>query len=252
MHPLDDPRLKLFRAEQHLDQFNAVFEQFSGQYPYRAVRDPDLKEAEVRLRVPLVIPPRLRLLLADFAHNARAALDQLAWQLALLTTDKPYWRTEFPIFFENNPGIDERIKDLPAEAKVEVKSFQPYQAGDRADRDLLWALHCINNTDKHRVIPLIMTALTVRTFSSEGLLRSSTTRTGSFQDGQILNMALLVPGYTVDQQLEVAATLAIPFEEVRTGRWGVLPARELDRINSYIRDSIFPRFAQFFPGGLTI
>jgi len=43
-------------------------------------------------------PERLGVLLGDWAHNLRSALDHLMWQLVILYGGTPNRRTQFPIF----------------------------------------------------------------------------------------------------------------------------------------------------------
>ena len=86
------------------------------------------QESLYLIRIHLTIPPkRLGLIAADTLYCLRSALDQLAWQLALLTTATPYDRTEFPIFTaENNTRFVEFTQNIPATAVAAIEALQPY------------------------------------------------------------------------------------------------------------------------------
>jgi hypothetical protein len=49
------------------------------------------------------------------------------------------------------------IAGVSAQAATRIEAAQPYHAGADADKVLTWVLHELNNTDKHRMIPVTTT-----------------------------------------------------------------------------------------------
>lgn len=135
---------------------------------YAITRDAQTKVTEGRTETrfgpmqflgPPDLPPAWALLVGDFASNARAALDHLAWQLALRFT----WRasrerkakrpwppkdTEFPISASiSKPrakkGLETKLSRFrPADRKL-VAGAQPCARGKLAEAEPLWMLRSI-------------------------------------------------------------------------------------------------------------
>jgi hypothetical protein len=95
-------------------------------------------------------PFRFNAIVADFIHNLRASLDQLAWQLCGCPARA---KVAFPVR-ESRPAaaLDHVHRMTPAAAGL-VESVQPYNGLGREDR--LWLLHDLWNQDKHRFTPLV-------------------------------------------------------------------------------------------------
>ena len=111
-------------------------------------------------------PPALvsRLLLATLA-NLRSALDHLAYHLAVVngTTDQKVLKTTyFPIsddaakYKAEAPG---KVKGMSEAAIDAIDACKPYKGGT----DALWQLHKLNNIDKHRMIVILGSAISVHT-----------------------------------------------------------------------------------------
>jgi hypothetical protein len=174
-HPLDGPRLRLKVAHGCIDALNAAFKaldevsvehldtQFTGkpgEYVILVTKNPPLD-------------PAWSIRIGDIAHNLKACLDNLAWQVALLNTPTPYERTQFPVcerrfrrkgttaanFFYRGAGqVHHQIQSVARKHRAFFDRVQPYQRGQREHwRDPLWLLNKMNNTDKHRL--LLVTAL---------------------------------------------------------------------------------------------
>ena len=102
---LDGPLAKLDWAEQHLAKLDAEIQAFyagsvdEGQpYEVRSEFRPDTSEYVFWIEVVREPPAALGLILGDFAHNVRAALDHLVCQLARLDNPSdPCGSTQFPI-----------------------------------------------------------------------------------------------------------------------------------------------------------
>src|SRR3954469_10232103 len=164
-HPLDGARLKIFRAQEHLDSLKAEIRMYSDAKPYRFPAKQ--KGTEWTVQSEVTDPPiRFSTLVGDCVVNARAALDYIGWQLCDrylvppvdLTNPSERRLTGFPI--SNAPRIkDNRLdnhlnrltnRQVPALAISEIESAQPYNAGYES----LWWLHELSNYDKHR-LPLL-------------------------------------------------------------------------------------------------
>lgn len=109
---------------------------------------------------PYVIkPPPLEasLLVGEAIHNARSALDHLAWALVESEGGSPDENTRFPIMPKGQtadrygvhppPHISGGVADS---ALAIIERLQPYQRGSDYERDRLWILDRLWNEDKHR------------------------------------------------------------------------------------------------------
>ena len=174
MHPLDGPQAKIERAKSQIIALQRAFQRFFKRYPYRVVvAEFDRKRGQYNLRVqsgPSTFPDEWGVLIGEIAHNLRSALDGLVWQLALLTTPKPYKLTAFPIcrvgrgrrrrkgsrdfhrpFWGNQNGL-RLLKSLDRRFWTRIEAFQPYKRRNGGRLNPLFLLEELNNTDKHRLI----------------------------------------------------------------------------------------------------
>ena len=124
-----------------------------------------------RLRFFEPIPREWGLLVGDFAHNMRSALDHLAYQLVVAGGGTPSVRTQFPILVESSgwEGRQGRERlDGAATRHVEiVESLQPYHRTDLHGSRSVWGampdplavLAFLNNEDKDRALHATPVAL---------------------------------------------------------------------------------------------
>jgi hypothetical protein len=105
------------------------------------------------------IPIRLALLAGDVVHNARSALDHIAYQLVRLDGGKPDERTATPLrSFEPKKGrsLDSYEAALNGiadkRALTFIASLQPYKPPKTVEREDLALLHELDIIDKHRLI----------------------------------------------------------------------------------------------------
>lgn len=169
---LRGPLLKLRRARQHLKSVNAAIQKFI-EVELRSKSDRvELQSAEnwqwlVWGEVPEA-DPQIAVMLGDFVHQVRSALDHSIW--ALVTANDKSARgshTHFPIKETPNQwrkDIDERPPDrgpaptsgLSADALELVRNYQPFRVGKKpGPNDALWKLHRISNEDKHRALQTV-------------------------------------------------------------------------------------------------
>jgi hypothetical protein len=197
--------LKLNRAQFHLNTLKESIDAFFESKPYEIVREanPNTNEIYGTLRVKRECPPAWGILVGDFVHNLRSALDYLVWQLVIHETGNPpvTFDTQFPIFQTEagykSRGEPVRLKGVGAKAKALIKTLQPFSTGEGTNSPL-WHLHELANFDKHRRICLasaVTHALHVQGVAGEvtGLIVG---KQGELQDGAILVGVRLVPSNT--------------------------------------------------------
>jgi hypothetical protein len=171
---LESPRLKLGRADEHLDILDEELRVFFKSYAYPKLLEHTL---DGPWHVVLVNPPvnelpptpRLSLICGDAIQNIRAALDHLVWQLVLLEGNRPGGWTKFPITthindFNSSVRAPKDPKKRPSplqgitvggEAWTLIEKAQPYNGGEMLKdpaRHELVVLAFLSNTDKHRTL----------------------------------------------------------------------------------------------------
>jgi hypothetical protein len=102
-------------------------------------------------------PPPLRfgVILGDWLHNLRCALDHVIWQLVLLNGKKPTRSNAFPIR-DTKTGFDNTVprelRGLTASQRRLVEEFQPYRLAGDPKQHSLAVLRDLSNIDKHRFV----------------------------------------------------------------------------------------------------
>jgi hypothetical protein len=171
---LESPRLKLGRADEHLNVLDEELRVFFKSYTDRKPLDYALDGPwHVVLAnppaKPLPPPPRLSLICGEAVQNIRAALDHLVWQLVLLEGNQPDKWNSFPDYtkkgqFDANvrhPKNPERRPsplhgiDPNGRAWAFIEEAQPYRGGtgheDPTHHELA-VLAFLSNMDKHRTL----------------------------------------------------------------------------------------------------
>ena len=191
-----------------------------------------------------VTPDNVPMLLGEFAYALRSGLDQLAWQLALLMTDKPSGQTCFPIESEcplpSNKSYTEKIRSIPPVALQVIESLQPYRDQSRLKQHPLWQLNKLSNIDKHRQvavghIPFRLEAnviLTARPNFQNGILVSI-----PLADKDKLELKIEVPDIPFGDPIDATDAVAT-FE---------MPPDGLRNIYDFVRNEVVPKFESFFP-----
>src|SRR2546423_7008713 len=87
-HPLHGARLKVVRAEEHLKSFNEIGRRYIDTEPYEVVLKRDGDYITVEGIVTAEPPPALACVVGEFVTNLRAALDYIAWELAMKAVRK--------------------------------------------------------------------------------------------------------------------------------------------------------------------
>jgi hypothetical protein len=156
---------RLDRALYHLESFKAERAAWREERPHRFWTEFDAASGKKVIWAQVLKPPpaSLSLIAGDCIHNLRAALDNLAFELALAYTEGPLppeveGYSAFPIFHKDiaeYPRSLKRFNDMTAGidpiAVAEIKRLQPYNRGDWFFRDRLWQLNQLEVIDKHRL-----------------------------------------------------------------------------------------------------
>lgn len=154
---LDNPFAKLRRARDHLNALHEAAKAFAQSDPYGFTIKPDSESGwdVVYVQVRREPPIELGVVLGDFLHNLRSALDNLAWQLVLLNGGNPTGRTAFPIF--TSPDDFEargrpRLKGMSAAHLQVIEDLQPYPGRNGPRILALEVVNALANIDRHRIV----------------------------------------------------------------------------------------------------
>lgn len=171
-YPLHGAYLKIARATKHLDDLEAAlntwFDEGKG-YGSTVEDEPDGWQL-FRHKTLKDLPLDFGVLVGDVAHNARSALDHLAWELVELNGGNPGRHTGFPIFTSHQkwkaqvedpyftPNKVKRrtspLKGVSRDVYNDIEKLQPYHRKDgfSPERQRLAELAWTNNADKHRTL----------------------------------------------------------------------------------------------------
>jgi hypothetical protein len=171
MRGLIHPQMKTNRAAEHLKRLLSLVGEFrrDGAFTTTAFDfvEPSGRELHVFRIVLNPCSPEVPLAIGEFAYSLRSALDQLAWQLALLSGRMPSRDTAFPIHSTEDSGSEKRFtqltRDIPAEAIEVIRSLQPYNLANSFREHPLWQLNQLCNLDKHCTMAVNSTSIDVDT-----------------------------------------------------------------------------------------
>ena len=265
---------KLQRAHQHFDELRSAVDHFMQTDFYTLVAPKQDRKGRLPIAVELIEPiPYLDwgVIVGDFVHNLRSALDQLIFQLSLPATfpDLPSG-TSFPIF---NSGVrfGERQRNgqftrrsgryatrlLPPKVSATVESLQPYHRRNNPDSRYLWMLHQLSNVDKHRIVAVSTASIAsvvvrVSTSGETSVRRIATPQWPvRFEDRAVI--ARIEMGYSeVGATMNVDPTTRIGFSVDFAKRGEAEPVRglpllsTLGNIGSYVEDVVVAHFRPYF------
>lgn len=282
--PLDGSRLKLKRAREHLNRLRKGTADFLDSDPYGITPEYDAKVAQqiFRMKIKRRPPIDLALTIGDCIHNARSALDQLIWQIAIWETNgNPPERISFPIF-KDRPGFENWLArfatDFRPRTKTTLRGCQPYfRAYRRYDTEglpyhfgkwlegmdapafddpldhPLWLLHEISNEDKHRLLVIAAAVGYVtdyRTYPEitepSAIRRMLVRKRGHVENGDVLAVfrceVLWAPGAHVKAEPDFA--FGVVFDSDGPGRgWPIIST-----LNAILFDvgEIIAKYTHFF------
>jgi hypothetical protein len=170
-------RLKVARAEKHLDEIKCEMLRYSESHPYDVVparqskRKPNVRRFQLRL---LKQPdPMLAVVLGDFLYTLRSALDHIAgatvpskfkYQTSFPIESKAIWKREGRKYIVRDPNARRRFKSairgMPAGARAAIERAQPYNMVVGPEEIVaLSVLSRLENADKHRNLVLLTPGL---------------------------------------------------------------------------------------------
>ncbi len=168
---LDRVEARLANAYEHLERFDLERLTFNNSRPYSARTDvnPDGVTYDWYVDAVTRQPPLpLSIRAGDVLHNARATLDNLAFELWEAHSSLPDPTVpEFLIFKSQTKYAKvgaKRVVGADPQAQAIIRGLQPYNPTPKAfleyptssittyspDRHPLWVLYCLSNPDKHR------------------------------------------------------------------------------------------------------
>lgn len=257
-------RLKLNRAEHHLQELEAEICRYANLRPYRPVRrrQPKGKRHMWTYTVQFTREPdpKIALIVGDAAHNIRTALDHLAVAMSAKSErgsasfpveDRPIWETgPDGTFIIADDDARDRFKrsvaGMTREAIALVKELQPYNFREHIPDNALRVLSIIDNADKHREItalrPAFQGATAILRFRDETLFSNSLgyrddgAEIGQFDFGSLSPRDW--PAIETEVQVEIRGSLHIAMKIADVG--GPMDVLELRRTLAYCRDQIVP------------
>lgn len=144
--------LKVKWAKKHIANLSEESISFLGSNPYYGVPKfvAETNRTLYILESVPEVPPEIRLLLGDIAHDLRTALDHLACEL-VRSTGVAEPKVYFPIcenekIYKAEAGG--KTRGMPDPAKQLIDRLCPYGGGNH----LLWGLHQLDIIDKHRLL----------------------------------------------------------------------------------------------------
>jgi len=255
MNPrLTDAWAKLERAKRYVDALRVGVGRFAdGQsHPIEVRREYEPERSAIVYTVWPGLPNGAGLLIGDAVNNFRAALNYLAWQLAIDVLGREPDETEardiqFPILNKSKahswPSHPHR-RFMSAPAADAAKNFQPFQVEAQHGPDMYGALRILSdlsNHDKHRTIQVAALAgASIRiAIPNESESRDCRFRNGSqtflcipeakpMRDGDELALVYVVatgPNPDVDLKSDLSAQAVLG-----TPNWDLMPS--LDAIGS--------------------
>jgi hypothetical protein len=145
--------VKFARARQHLHLLEGELGAYlrAGPFELGQQDDPDTGDLITVVKVARQPPENLCAVIGDAVHNARSALDQLAWYLVERDGGAPDKFTYFPTGETEakfNKAVREGLRGASDATKERVRDLRVFPGGD----DRLWTLHQLDIEDKHRLL----------------------------------------------------------------------------------------------------
>src|SRR5688572_21395332 len=158
--------LKIRRAESQAKDLGGEINKFFSSSNGRAYgiifeRNADARQWRAIFRVLKQLPDEWPVALGEIIHNLRSVLDHLVYEASAPDENGiPLTGTEYPIFIDeaeyrrrNGPR---KIRGLNDATRAFVEQHQPFTNRDSTKIPYLWLLHQLSNTDKHRLLNVIV------------------------------------------------------------------------------------------------
>lgn len=151
-----EARLKIQRAEKHVNDLNGILKAFLNGKPYVVFveHNPDGSGDLLKVTATKTLPPDFVLTLGDALHNLRTALDYAMNEIEFQTCGVRTAYTKFPVYDSREGLVAAANGALKQKAPKQVIDcllgwIQPYKGGKG---DAIWSLHQIDIEDKHRLL----------------------------------------------------------------------------------------------------
>lgn len=256
MYELRGVELRLERASEHIDALkheSAMFqmtlpEPYGHKIPDKAVNGVYVVRAEISRPPPL----RLGVLAIDGAHNLRAALDMIAWEVALKGEDPPPdddRSVAFPICTNRDAWESEStnrmIKRISADAVRVIDSFQPYHKPGKFPWHLLAFIQALDNWGKHKAIPGLLSFRVSRVIVLSSTWEVVSFKEGAFEDGdEISRVRRVEPARDPDEHFRTVMTCHVSFAKDGPGEGFAISY--LENAHDFLKHAILPAFTGFF------
>lgn len=154
---------KLRRADEHAEAFTGAIAAFTHLHAHGISLEPNHDLSQYIIRVHFGTEPdfaRWGVLLGDYVHCLRAALDHLIYAVAVAESesDPPPGETKLMMPVKSTPQgfgrAAHRIASLSRMVRTRIESLQPY--GDRPQNQLLGILEQLDIRDKHRILSVVL------------------------------------------------------------------------------------------------
>lgn len=256
-HRLDGARLKVVRAQQHLQSLDEEVGRYLQRKPYHVVTERDGDLTVARVVVGEEPSPLLGCIVGDCITNIRASLDYIAWEIAMKYSTRQLTKQEarqvqFPILgtkdskavFDRHQHVThlQNVCNVPTSTTDIIESIQPYHAG----YEVLNSINVLVNHDKHRAILLCIGGIHE---SGKITIRQGSrlwTNAGGTAIGVNLNAPRpgLPDAPPVEVKMEGEPSVLITFKDAPMPNEivGFLLANGIKCVAD-----IIPRFDQFFP-----
>jgi hypothetical protein len=208
------PKRRIARANDHLADIKARTRAFFDAQPYAQIVEhkPD-GSSDHKLKLTEQLPD----VITDIAYEAiealRSSLDQAMHPVAVACKSKRPDLIHFPIVdtdadFEN--VLNGRVKDFPQEILDLIRSFKPYQSGNK----LVWALNRIRRQSTHRLIVPVGMATNELVIKRLAMRRGPFTIPRPIWDGEKNELIYLKTGPGADLDMDIEFTFHIAFSDV--------------------------------------
>lgn len=149
MTPSEQVRAKFQQAHQHAAAMGGHIAAFLKDEPYEVHGEEEPSgDLAYKVRIKSRPPIAISLTLGDAVHNARTALEHLAWQLVIANGGTPGKGTGWPTT-DNPKSATSRLKGAsPQVLDLIMNSIKPFPGGD----ERFPLLHALDVEDKHHAI----------------------------------------------------------------------------------------------------
>jgi hypothetical protein len=162
------PKLKIERANEHINELHTVLTAFVKTNFYRLGVDKNPTDGTnvVTFEAFQTLPSEVPLIIGDAIHNLHTALDLMIWEIES-EIGKPDRSTRFP-FYERRSELvgaieNRNLRAAPEISRIIIEDIRPYRAGN----DLLYGLHDLDIMDKHKLLIPIISIVELRGAAGE-------------------------------------------------------------------------------------